>query len=118
MDALWQREDAARVRDLQPAFGDIAYTTLMTTLDRLHRKGLLDRVPSGRAFAYRPRLSREEMQTATAVGALRGLMSGGGRIEPVLSYFVEEVALQDEQALDALEQLIRKHRRALEKDSK
>jgi predicted transcriptional regulator len=115
MHALWQRDDAARVRDLQPEFPDIAYTTLMTTLDRLHRKGLLDRVPVGRAFAYRPRVSHEQMHTDAAVGALRGLVAGGGDIEPVLSFLVDEVSNLDEQALDALERLIRQRRRAVER---
>jgi len=49
LEALWERGDAASVRDLQPRFSDIAYTTLMTTLDRLHRKGVLDRTKQGRA---------------------------------------------------------------------
>ena len=118
MDALWRRGRDARVRDLQPDFTDIAYTTLMTTLDRLHRKGLLERVPSGRAYSYRPRQSREQVQAAVARGALRGLLSDGGSIEPVLSYLIEEVALQDEKALDALERLIRLQRRAIEKEEK
>ena len=43
LDALWQRGTPGTVRDLQPAFADIAYTTLMTTLDRLHRKHVLTR---------------------------------------------------------------------------
>ena len=55
LEVLWGRDREARVRDLQPSFPEIAYTTLMTTLDRLHRKGVLYRVPEGRAFAYRPR---------------------------------------------------------------
>ena len=114
MEALWQRSHEARVRDLQPDFADVAYTTLMTTLERLHRKGMLDRVPSGRAFAYRPRLSRGQLQAADALGALRSLVSGGGSIEPVLSHLVEEGAMQDREALAALERLIRNRRRALE----
>ena len=118
MAALWQRSGEARVRDLQPEFSDIAYTTLMTTLDRLHRKGFLLRVASGRAFAYLPRMSREEMQASAALGALRTLVSDGGSIEPVLSYLVEEVTLNDEKALDALERLLRKRRRALKKESR
>lgn len=118
MDALWQRGGDARVRDLQPDFADIAYTTLMTTLDRLHRKGLLERVSSGRAYAYRPRLSREQTQAAVARGALRELLSDGGSIEPVFSYLLEEVAQQDEKALDALDRLIRQRRRALDKGSR
>ena len=93
LDALWSRGSEARVRDLQPSFPEIAYTTLMTTLDRLHRKGLLERMMDGRAFAYRPRLTRAET---------------------VLSYLVEEVGSLDADALDALSRLISERRRALE----
>jgi predicted transcriptional regulator len=93
LDALWVRQRDARVRDLQPSFPDIAYTTLMTTLDRLHRKGVLERVLHGRAFAYRPRLTRAEA---------------------VLSFLVDEVGSLDAEALDALERLVRERRRALE----
>jgi predicted transcriptional regulator len=93
LDALWVRRDHARVRDLQPSFPEIAYTTLMTTLDRLHRKGVVERVLDGRAFAYRPRLTRAEA---------------------VLSFLVDEVGALDADALDALERLVRERRRALE----
>jgi len=44
IEVLWSRQDAACVRDLHSDFPEIAYTTLMTTLDRLHRKGVLDRI--------------------------------------------------------------------------
>ena len=59
--ALGTRHPAS-VRDLTPGFPDIAYTTLMTTLDRLHRKGVLDREKQGRAFVYRPRLTQERVR--------------------------------------------------------
>ena len=93
LDALWVRQAAARVRDLQPSFPGIAYTTLMTTLDRLHRKGLLERVIDGRAFAYRARLTRAEA---------------------VFSFLVDEVGSLDAEALDELGRLIHERRRALE----
>jgi predicted transcriptional regulator len=93
LDVLWARGRGARVRDLQPSFPSIAYTTLMTTLDRLHRKGMLDRVADGRAFAYRPRLTRAEA---------------------VLSFLVDEVGTLDAASLEELERLVRERRRALE----
>ena len=49
LHARWAREAPQSVRDLQPAFAGIAYTTIMTTLDRLHRKYLdmpMDPLPS------------------------------------------------------------------------
>lgn len=63
MSALWS-ESPATVRDLQPRFPAAAYTTLMTTLDRLYKKGLLRRAPRGRASMYWPAMSRPELQTA------------------------------------------------------
>jgi predicted transcriptional regulator len=114
MQALWRRDDAARVRDLQPEFDDIAYTTLMTTLDRLHRKGLLERGLVGRAFAYRARVTREQLHASTVLAALRGLVSGGAEIAPVLSFLLDEAIIGDERELDALERLIKARRRALQ----
>jgi predicted transcriptional regulator len=93
LNALWSHRGDARVRDLHPSFPELAYTTLMTTLDRLHRKGVLERVAHGRAFAYRARLTRAEA---------------------VLSFLVDEVGSLDSDALDALERLVRERRRALE----
>jgi predicted transcriptional regulator len=93
LDALWARHGDARVRDLQPSFPEIAYTTLMTTLDRLYRKGIIERVADGRAFAYRPRLTRAEA---------------------VVSFLADEVGALDRETLDALERLVRDRRRALE----
>jgi predicted transcriptional regulator len=96
LEALWRSAGDARVKDLQPAFPEIAYTTLMTTLDRLHRKGVLERVTDGRAFAYRPRVTRAEA---------------------ALSFFVDQVGDLDANALDELERLVRERRRALERNS-
>ena len=62
---------AVSVRDLMADFPDTAYTTLMTTLDRLHRKELLLRKKLGRAFVYQPRLSRVEFESARAADAFR-----------------------------------------------
>jgi predicted transcriptional regulator len=111
LDALWTRTAPVSVRDLQPEFGDIAYTTLMTTLDRLHRKGVLDRTKLGRAFLYRPRLSRPEFQAARAVSALRDALAGGtSEIAPVLSFFVQAVGDRDRELLDELEALVKARR--------
>src|ERR1700684_2081991 len=69
----WSRESLT-VRELL-AGGRIrlAYTTVMTTLDRLFKKGLLDRTEEGRAFRYAPRFSREEMHREAAGFAFRQL---------------------------------------------
>jgi predicted transcriptional regulator len=111
MEALWARTDATSVRDLQPEFPDIAYTTLMTTLDRLHRKNVLQRTKHGRAFFYQPKLSRSEFDSARAADALRvALSADGSQLTPLLSFFVQAVGDKDDELLDELEALVRARR--------
>ncbi len=112
LDALWARPAPASVRDLTPEFPDIAYTTLMTTLDRLHRKGVLIRTRHGRAFRYQPTLTRAEFASARAGAALRTALEGGGAtLAPLLSSFVDAVGERDREMLDELAALV-KHRLA------
>ncbi len=113
LEALWRRDQPASVRDLQPEFGDIAYTTLMTTLDRLHRKDVLERSKSGRAFLYAPRLTRAEFESARAAEAFRTALAGGGG-SLALSYFVEAVGERDRELLDELEAMVRARRKAMQ----
>ena len=116
LEALWHRGTLASVRDLQPMFSDIAYTTLMTTLDRLYRKGVLARVKQGRAFVYQPELSRAEFESARAADAFRTALEGGGG-SLALSYFVDAVSEQDRRLLDELEALVRARRAAIAKNT-
>lgn len=115
LESLWERREPASVRDLQPAFPEMAYTTLMTTLDRLHRKGMLDRVKQGRAFFYRTRLTRPEFESARVADALQAAFDGDGRaLRPLLSFFVEAVGDHDRDLLDELESLVRARRAEIE----
>ena len=115
MQALWTG-GAMSVRSLHHVFaGELAYTTLMTTMDRLFTKGLLQRRKEGRAFVYAPRMSPAELRQ----GATRGLLArllGADResARPVLSCIVESVGERDRELLDDLERLVRAKRRALE----
>src|SRR5713226_10146331 len=62
LNETWQRGEVS-VRDIYVTFDEqIAYTTLMTTLDRLYKKKLLERRKDGRAFLYAPAVSREEFE--------------------------------------------------------
>jgi BlaI family transcriptional regulator, penicillinase repressor len=111
LDALWTRGGSASVRDLQPEFPAIAYTTLMTTLDRLHRKRVLDRVKQGRAFYYTPRQTRQEFESTRAADALRrALENDGTSLVPLMSFFVRAVGEHGREALDELEALVRAKR--------
>ena len=87
---------------------EIAHTTVLTTLDRMHRKGYLTREKQGRAFVYSPAYSRQEFEQRMAQEVLGALI--GTFAEPALSTFVDLVA-EDAGALDQLEQLIREKRK-------
>ena len=115
MQALWTG-GAMSVRALRDAFADeLAYTTLMTTMDRLFSKGLLERRKEGRAFVYTPRMSSEEFRQGAARGLLGRLMGADRETaRPILSCIVESVSERDRDLLDDLERLVRAKRRALE----
>lgn len=108
LDALWARGAATTVRDLLPAFPGTAYTTLMTTADRLFRKGLLSRHRQGRAFAYTARWTRDELSARRAGSVLASLLPGDREaLRPIISMFVDEVSRRDAALLDELEALVR-----------
>jgi predicted transcriptional regulator len=115
LDDLWRRGGECSVRDLHAAFTPpLAYTTLMTTLDRLHRKGLLERRKDGRAFLYRPRLTREQFEGRVASEMIDGLLGlVDAQPQPVLLSIVDAVGRRDAELLDELERLVREKRRAL-----
>jgi predicted transcriptional regulator len=62
MGLLWDADGPKTVREVRDdlaAERELAYTTVMTVMDNLHRKGWLSRAPVGRAYAYRPKVTRE-----------------------------------------------------------
>jgi predicted transcriptional regulator len=113
LQELWSHGNAT-VRELL-ADGKIhqAYTTVMTTMDRLYKKGLLDRVAEGRAFRYTPHHTPEEMQRGTALESIRQLLGSGDATSLPLSYLVEALSAQDAQLLDELQLLVERKRREL-----
>lgn len=119
LEALWAHGQAASVRDLQPRFADIAYTTVMTTLDRLHRKGVLVRTKQGRAFFYTPHHSRVELESSLAAGAMRdAIHRDEAALRPLMSFFVDTVGETDREMLKELESLVRARRAQLEQKAK
>lgn len=116
MDVLWARADLA-VRDVQSRLDrPIAYTTVMTTLDRLFKKGLLERRQSGRAFLYSAALTRAQLQAQIAARVLEGILqSQAGEAMPVLSNLVDSVSARarGDELLEALEGLVKQKRREL-----
>jgi len=110
LQALWNRSESASVKALQDDFPDVAYTTLMTTLDRLYKKGALVRGKRGRAFFYAPRLSRDEARSEWATAVFASLLDGGAGSSVILSSFVGAIGELDELLLDELEDLLRQRR--------
>src|SRR3954462_7493624 len=76
MELLW-RSGESNVHDVVAKLDrPLAYTTVMTTLDRLYKKGLLARRKVERAFLYAPRLTRPEWERKRAGDFLSAFLSG------------------------------------------
>ena len=115
LEETWRRREIS-VRDLFTAFDErVAYTTLMTTLDRLYRKRLLGRRKDGRAFLYWPLVSREELEQGIREDVIDGLLGlGADSVAPVLACIVDAVSDRDRELLDELDRLIKEKRRELQ----
>lgn len=119
MEVVWSSGECS-VRDVvEKLESRLAYTTVMTTLDRLFKKGLLDRYKAERAFVYTARLSREDWERQRAGDLVAGLLAGPQPSRDLLlSSLVDAVGHHDAMLLDALEEKIRQKRRELAKASK
>ena len=114
LDYLWRRSTAVTVREVRSALGrELAYTTVMTTLDRLYKKGLLDREAFGRAFRYAPRATREAFGASQVRALLARFFSRGSTSTPLLASLVDAVGEHDRALLPELERLVREKERAL-----
>ncbi len=118
LDALWERGSATVREMVEDNCSDLAYTTVMTTLDRLFKKNLLARQPEGRAFRYSPRLTRQELQRERASEAFRQLMETSPASSLPLSYLVEIVTEHDAQLLDDLGEVVEAKRRELRNEAR
>src|SRR5277367_6473847 len=80
MNTLWPigQGTVREIRDLLAARRPRAYTTIMTIMDRLARKGVVERVKAGRAYVYRARLTAEEAR-AQALGQVLENFFGGSK---------------------------------------
>lgn len=115
---LWAQGDLS-VRDVQSRLERaVAYTTVMTTLDRLFKKGILARRRDGRAFVYSAAVTPQELRASIAGHVLSGILkSHHAAAGPVLSNLVDSVGEQDRasELLQTLETLVREKRRELNK---
>ncbi len=108
MEALWEHGEGT-VHDVAGRLGrPLAYNTVMTTLDRLFKKGLLNRNKQDRAFLYAPALSRLEWRQKQAEDLVAGFLSSQGATgELLVSCLVDAVGQHDAALLDDLEERIR-----------
>ena len=110
MEVLW-REPGLTVNEVEERLQhhrEIAHTTVLTTLDRMHGKGYLRREKQGKAFVYEPSYTRQEFEQRVAQEVLGSLL--GQFTEPALSAFVDIVG-EDSEKLDRLEAMIKEKRR-------
>ncbi len=109
MAILWRGEPLS-VREVALRLGGrLAYTTVMTTLDRLFKKGLLDRERDGNAFVYGAALSQDEYHRRLVEETVTAMLARS--TDPVLAGFVDAAAAVDEAHLERLERLIAERRR-------
>jgi len=115
MEEVWSRGRVS-VSEIHRSFGErTAYTTWMTTLDRLYKKGLLAREKEGRAYVYSARVTREEFERGVATDVLGGLLErNSGGPEPLLACIVDAVSERDRALLDELHRLVEEKRSELE----
>lgn len=107
MDCLWEADEALAVRHVRKQLEperSLAYTTVMTVLDNLHRKGWVRREMRGRAYVYEPVDSR----AAYAARLMNEALEAGGDHATAFMHFVGEMSEED---TDALRKALRRVRR-------
>ena len=93
---LWSADHPMTPAEVQRALGgELAYTTVMTILTRLYVKGLAQRVPVRRGYAYRP----AEGQAAFAAQQMRDVLDQGADRSLVLQQFVERLQPDEERLI-------------------
>ncbi len=113
MEQIWLLGETS-VRDLHVRFATrLAYTTVMTTLDRLYKKGLLARRRVGKAYVYAAKLTEQDYRSRVAQHLINLAMHDGKHRNAVLSCFVDVVSEADQEMLHRLDQLVKAKRRAL-----
>jgi predicted transcriptional regulator len=101
MHRVWDHGSPVTVRELFDELArerTIAYTTVMTTMDNLHRKGWLARSKEGKAYQYTATASREEYSARL----MREALDDGGDTQAVLSHFVAQMDGEESEMLRAV----------------
>ncbi len=110
MEVVWSRGEVTvrEVYDQVRAAKDLAYTTVMTVMHNLQRKGMLARRVRGQVHTFRPLLTREEFIGREVAGMLDRLLENFS--EPVLAHLMDRLSRSDPKRLEELERLIRARR--------
>ena len=98
MDVLWNAEAPLSVRGVLEGLTwpkPLAYTTVMTVLDNVHRKGYVERSMQGRAYLYHPKVARGE----AAADAIRQVLNDAVDPEAVLMHFASTVTDEEVRVL-------------------
>lgn len=116
LDHLWQfaQGDAKSVHLVVGAKRGITPNTVQSTLERLFRKGLLDREKVSHAYVYKPQVTRTELMAQLIDDVVQPLSIG--QTEPLLAAFVEYATRTDARVLDRLEKLIIARRAQLDRE--
>lgn len=120
LSILWERGSATVLQVSHGLPVRLAYTTVMTTLDRLFKKGLLQRVKHDRAFLYSPAISPSDVESGRALALLRRFFSNAprskdaaGNKDMLLSCLVDAIGHYDDAMLHQLEDKVRAARQRL-----
>jgi predicted transcriptional regulator len=98
LEQLWTHRDGATPAEVHDALADLAYTTVMTILTRLWKKGRVDRTPRGRTFVYRAVVTEAELVAERMEHALDQTRNR----RAALSHFVTGLSAKDEKLLRSL----------------
>ena len=108
LEVLWSEGSATVQRVAECLKTTLAYTTVMTTLDRLYKKRILLREKRKRAFVYRPAVSRSDLERDRASAMVHGFLSGSVlNQDALLSCLVDAVQSYDRDLLHRLEEKVR-----------
>jgi len=116
LSAMWQQPDGITIRELRDRAGiGRAYITIVTTLNRLRKKGLVDRIAVEGSkvvtFRYVPRFTMAEVERDVASNAIRQVLGLDVAGPMLLSRMVEEISEHDAELLEELGRLVDEKRR-------
>jgi predicted transcriptional regulator len=113
MEHAWAGKEVS-VRDVfQQMQGRLAYTTIMTTLDRLYKKGLLRRRKEGNAYFYSTAMTEQQYQESLTQHFFGMVLNDRKNSGAVLSRFVDAVSEADREMLEQLDEIVKAKRRQL-----